>query len=396
MGFWNDLFTRRLDSGVYENVWDTAIFEQNRNLTLKNLALETCANYIARVFSKSEFVVKQDSTRVRDDFYYKLNMKPNPNQTAAELKSQMAKRFINYGDLLVVMYKNNFYVASSFVTDYSLLGNSYSGVVVDFTNGVMARAPAESQALMGAVFQPGVNCFYICSENSGLEGFVNSIWEDYGKLFGSLIANQLRVGQIRGTLELPEGNKIEADESENKQKSFFGSVLKKLESAPVAIIPTSKGREVYHEVSSTKGAALGSQIGDLQALKAQYIDDVADILGIPNSLMHGDKADNDKNFDLFVEVVMEPFGKKVSEAFEDLLLGYSGYKVGKSLSVRGYKSVDILALADKIDKLAASGVVTVNQVLDELGLPQREDGDQVIMTKNYQKGENSVDENSQN
>ena len=43
----------------------------------------------------------------------------------------------------------------------------------------------------------------------------------------------------------------------------------------------------------------------------------------------------------------------------------------------------LIELAEQIDKLGSSGMVTQNEVRSAVGLPPREDGDQIVMTKNY-------------
>ena len=68
-------------------------------------------------------------------------------------------------------------------------------------------------------------------------------------------------------------------------------------------------------------------------------------------------------------------------------------KNGKKVEVLGINRPNILELADKIDKAGSSGMVTQNEVRQELKLPPREDGDQIVMTKNYTtKGGDNNDE----
>ena len=81
------------------------IFKDVQQNSMKSIALETCANYIARTFSKSSFVFFCDETKKRDIWDYRINHKANPNQTAAEFWSEFVKSLIKNGEALA--YINN-------------------------------------------------------------------------------------------------------------------------------------------------------------------------------------------------------------------------------------------------------------------------------------------------
>ena len=82
---------------------------------------------------------------------------------------------------------------------------------------------------------------------------------------------------------------------------------------------------------------------------------------------------------------MIPLGNKLSEGFASILIKKSGYSVGNTLQMTGFKTINILDRADAIDKVGSSGVVKVNEVREASNLPPIPDGDRFIMTKNYQK-----------
>lgn len=49
----------------------------------------------------------------------------------------------------------------------------------------------------------------------------------------------------------------------------------------------------------------------------------------------------------------------------------------------GLDQPNILELSEKVDKLASSGVVKINEVREAMGLEPLPDGNRVIITKNY-------------
>lgn len=76
---------------------------------------------------------------------------------------------------------------------------------------------------------------------------------DYGKLFGILIANQLRVGQLRAKINIPVNNELENKEKIKVQQQYATTLFDKLLNDPVVLLPEGdKSKSVYDEISSSK------------------------------------------------------------------------------------------------------------------------------------------------
>ncbi|MGV8956920.1 phage portal protein [Lactococcus lactis] len=392
--------------GLFSEIWNSvknknrstdvsgysALFSAEASLGIKSAALEACVTYLARLISKGKFIFKDDNSMIASDFDYALNVKPNPNQTASEFKIAMVKKLLN-GELLVVKDGDRFYVADNFITHYSLNGNSFSNVVINFdeNNVVLSDSGLSTQKYFEKVFTQGVDCFHLTNDNIELQKYIDSIWKDYGKMFGILITNQLRVGQLRAKIDIPVNNKLDDDERKKLQRQFATTLFEKMKSDPVVFIPADgPSKSSYEEISANKSASLQNQITDFGNLRKVFIGEVAGLLGLPPALVLGETANNSENLDLAIEAAAIPLGNKLSEGFTSLLIRKSGYKVGKTLEMTGFKTINILDRADAIDKVGSSGVIKINEVREAAGLPAIEDGDRIIMTKNYTKeGENS-------
>lgn len=388
--------------GLFSDIWSSvkdklsttdltgydALFNAQVTLGIKNAALESCVSYLARTVSKGKFVFKNESSITDSKFDYALNMRPNPNQTASEFKISMIKTLLN-GELLVIQDGDQFYIADNFVTNYSLDGNTYTGVTVNFSNSKVSNAPNSgpyAQKYFNRTFIQGVDCFHLDNDNIGIKKYVDSLWDDYGKLFGILIANQLRVGQVRAKISIPVNSKLEDDERKKLQQQYATTLYDKMMNDPVVFIPADdKSKSSYDEISSSKSATLQNQITDFWSLKKVFIGEVAGLLGIPPALVLGETANNSENLDLAIESAVIPLGNKLSEGFASILIKKSGYSVGNTLQMTGFKTINILDRADAIDKVGSSGVVKVNEVREASNLPPIPDGDRFIMTKNYQK-----------
>ncbi|MFC4652643.1 phage portal protein [Lactococcus nasutitermitis] len=390
--------------GLFSEIWENVktkltsqdntgyapLFSAQVNLGLKNAALEACENYLARLVSKGTFIFKQNGIVCENSFDYALNIRPNPNQTASEFKIALVKKLLN-GEVLVIKDGIHFYVADNFVTNYSLSGNIYTGVTVDFSSDTVSGSGVYPQKYITTIFEQGVNCFYLKNDNEGLEKYVDGLWKDYGRLFGILITNQLRVGQLRAKVDFPINTKIDADEAKQQQKEFVDKTFNKLLNDPVVLIPNGgASRSTYDEVPAGKSDSLQNQITDFGALKKLYIGEIAQLLGLPPALVLGEVASNSENLDLAIEAAVKPIANKLCEALTYLLLKDSGFQAHKTIEMSGFNTVDILDRAEAIDKAGASGILTINEVREAAGKAPIKDGNKFIMTKNYQeKGEDS-------
>ena len=394
MGLFSDIWasakskSKNTDLSAYE-----ALFNVQATLGMKNVALESCVTYLARLVSKGKFVFKNDNSIMESDYDYALNVRPNPNQTATEFKVSMIKKLLN-GELLVIKDEDKFFVADNFITKHSLNGNTYTNVTINFSRDSVLSAPNSGlfkQDYFERIFTQGVDCFHLNNDNIGINKYVDSLWDDYGRLFGKLITNQLRVGQLRAKVSIPVNSKLEEAEQKKVQREFATTLSNSLLNDPIVFIPDNgKSNSAYDEITASKSATIQNQITDFGALKKIFISEVATLLGIPPALVLGETANNSENLELAIESAAIPLGNKLSEGFASLLIKESGYTVGKTIQMTGFKTINILDRADAIDKVGSSGVVKINEVREAAGLPAMTDGDKVIMTKNYEeKGKTS-------
>lgn len=397
VGLFSNIWSSNKSKEVNINLSDyTALFNAKSSLGMKNAALESCVTYLARLISKGKFVFKNEGSISKSDFEYALNIRPNPNQTASEFKVAMVKKLLLSGELLVIRDKTSFYIADNFITNYSLDGNTYTGVTINFSSDHTANAPNSgpyAQKYFQQTFIQGMDCFHLENDNVGIKKFVDGLWDDYGKLFGILIANQLRVGQLRAKINIPVNNELENKEKIKLQQQYATTLFDKLLNDPVVLLPEGdKSKSAYDEISSQKSATLQNQITDFGALKKIFIGEVAGLLGIPPALVLGETANNSENLDLAIESAAIPIGNKLAEGFASLLIKQSGFQVGNTIQMTGFRTINILDRADAIDKAGSSGIVKKNEVREAINLPPTEDGDVFIMTKNYEKkGKDSED-----
>ncbi|CTH72706.1 putative prophage protein [Streptococcus pneumoniae] len=344
-------------------------------LQLKSLAIDKSAEFVARIFAKSEFRYMVENHHVTSDWDYILNVRPNKNESASEFWQKVIYRLLTKNEVLIVLSDDKqLLVADAFTRRlYALYDDTFEMVSVgDYT---FQRKFAMSDVI------------FLQYNNNRLQEYVSDLFSDYEKLHTRLVEALARNNQIRGVLATKANGTFDEDKRKKLQR-YADNLFKSFTSKTVAIVPTMDGVE-YSELTNTVGTT-NLSVEELKKLRRQFDDEVADILGLPTALMHGDMADLSNSQKMFNSYCYESLVKKVGDALNHAMVSSAGYANQKKFVIFGEGGLDKFALAENIDKLISSGAMTRNEVRLELGLEAVPGGDSFLITKNYQ-GENEIE-----
>ena len=130
------------------------------------MAQEKAAGMIAKAIAKSEIVLTKGETRRKDEEYYRLNIRPNDNETATDFWFNVARELVATGDCVVVRMANGkYYRANSYQMDnYVLFGKTYSNIVLtDGYNEITLRYGVSSDDIMH--FRYGTDKLRVFADN---------------------------------------------------------------------------------------------------------------------------------------------------------------------------------------------------------------------------------------
>lgn len=375
MGFLDGVFKRNSE---LDTLFDFDIlYDTESRSYLKKIALETNINFIARTISLSEFRIMKDDKRIMDDWDYLLNVRPNTDQSAADFWQKFTHKLIHKNKVLVILSDNNdLLIADSFYREeYAVYPDIFKDVTVkDFTFKRTFRMD---------------EVIYLTYNNDELTDFMEGMFKDYTELFGRMLETQKMNNQIRGTVGL-EANQSLDEKTRNRLQEFIDKLFTAFKTNVVALVPKLKGIE-YTEVND--GSNDGKSVEELAKLKRDLIEDVANILGIPNSLVHGDMADYDTAIKAYIRFCISPLSKKIKDELNAKLLTKKDYLGGKRINVHGIADMNPLELAEAIDKLRASGTYNGNEIRKMVGGEPVDNPalDEYVLTKNYQSAAASKD-----
>ncbi|WP_438286916.1 phage portal protein [Peribacillus butanolivorans] len=180
------------------------IEDTSKKIHMKQLAIQTCINVIGRTISQSEFYVKKDKKIVKDEMYYRLNVRPNPNMSASHFWQTVVHKLIYNNECLIIQSDTeDLLIADSFTrVEYALVNDSFKDVTIK--NFTFSRT-----------FQMN-DVIYLEYSNKKLSTLFDGLYSDYGELFGRIIEFQKRKNQIRGLVDI----EAVSDKSDKTQENY--------------------------------------------------------------------------------------------------------------------------------------------------------------------------------
>lgn len=378
MGFLDKVFNRNSELGFMFDLDFMELFEQKSNrIHMKRLAIETCISFLARTVSQSEFRIRNGYEYVKDELYYRLNTRPNKNMTASTFWQQFISKLVYDNEILVIQADDgDLLIADTFTQQkYAVYEDLFSEVVVrdyEFKNTFK-----QSEVI------------HLKYGNERLSNLLDSLFADYGDLFGMILNGQKRKNQIRATVDMDMLN-AKSKEHQAKLQEFINNMYKAIETKDVAIIPQQPGFE-YNEKSGN-GVA-GQSVDEINKVTNGFFDQVAFAIGIPPSLVRGDMADIDKQTKNYMFFTVSSLLKKIKDEADVKFITKKEFLNGKQIEIRKPSYRDIFDLATSIDKLISSGAFNGNEIRSETGYETTDEEihKKYFITKNYTTSDEALE-----
>ena len=367
MGFLDAIFKRNSELSF---MFDTEFFvSASTRIHMKHLAVETCANFLARTISQSEFRVKTNGVYVKDDLYYKMNVRPNKNQSATEFWEQVIINMIYENEVLIIQSDDeDLLIADDFThNEYAVYEDTFTDVTIgDYT---FKRVFKQSEVL------------HMRYANKNLQPLIDGLYKDYADLFSNVLGSQKRKNQIRSTVSVDSSVAKDAEKM-GKLQAYIDKVYKSIrKNTDVALVPEQPGFTYKEHASGTSNQS----VDEINKVTNGFLDQIAMAIGIPAGLLHGDLAGVKEITKSYTVFTVKPMLKKIRDECNSKFFTMKEYLSGSFLEVKiaSYESIFDLAVA--IDKLVSSGTFNRREIRGEAGFdtPDSEEFDKFYITKNY-------------
>lgn len=369
MGFLDAILKRNSELGFMFDI--ELLQDTSTRIHMKKLAVEICASFLARTISQTEFRIRNGKTFEKDELYYRLNVRPNKNQTSSTFWHTVVTKLIYDNECLIIQADDgDLLIADSFEHySYAVLEDIFTKVKVgdyDFK-----RSFKQSEVL------------HMRYRNEKLTPLIDSFFTDYGELFGRILDSQKRKNQIRGTVDV-DAQVAKSEESLKKLQEFINKMYNAFSTKDVAIIPQQPGFK-YNESSGSTSSSSGQGVEEINKVTNGFLEQVAMAIGIPSSLLYGDMADVEKQTKNYMMFTVAPFLKKVCDEGNAKFFSEKEYLAGKRLEAKSVSYSNLFDLANSVDKLVSSGAFTGNEIRHEAGYDSSDDPnlDKHYITKNY-------------
>lgn len=318
-------------------------------IQLAKLAEEKAVNMIANAIAKSEIVLSTGKGRRKDSEYYRLNVRPNNNQTGTDFWHHVVRRLLTEGDCLVVRMKDGpLYLVDTYsMTDTVLDSKVYSQVTI--TDGIDTLRLNRSFS--------ADDVFHFRYGSSRLRLFRDNVLTSYNKAVNAL--NQLV--SVSGTPRFKY--KVNAnmsfrtkDANGNDVVLTIDQVMKKLEDQlsanELTIIRETEGTSLeYMDIKSS------IPTNELKNMAEEINNQAAMAYDIPIDVFTGKITEKSDATNEFITYAVQPVAEVITDSLNAKLIPFLEYKNGARAFVwlARFKHVDVIDSANALDKLRGIG-----------------------------------------
>lgn len=323
-------------------------------------AFEKAVSMIAKAIAGSEIVVLRNNEKTHDETYYRLNIRPNDNQTGTDFWYLAISRLLRTGDCVIVRlsYSGMYYVAESYTcNNWVIYEKAYNNVVL--TDGTDTwRSPYSFTAS---------NVIHLKYASDKLRLFTKNVLDCYNDTLTALntlerISNtpffKYKTDANASFHDKVTGKKLTIDAMLDKLKT-------QLESKDITIISEQNGTELkFLDMNAKVTAAEVKTIADEVNMSA------AQAFDIPIGIFNGQVTENTDDVNNFVTFAVQGVVEVINDALNSALVGKDDYIKGERVYVwmARFKHADVLDSATKLDKLRGIGF-TLDEIFEMVGYP---------------------------
>lgn len=355
---------------------DTIVGEIKAEIYYKELALYTAITLIANAISKCEIKTYKNNKEVKEQLYYTLNISPNANQNSSQLWHKVIEKMVYDEKALVLDINDKLYCADSFSTDPNpILGDKYNGIRIDTLN--LNHTFKSKEVLL------------LKLDDIHLKKLIDGLYEQYGLLLSYAIKSFKKSNSIKYKLKM--SNIKAGDEKFNR---LFEEVIKKqlktfLENDN-AVYPEFEGYDLQ-DISPKNNI---KDTSDIRELRKEIFEIVGQTFKIPTSLMLGNITNMNEIVKVFLTFCIDPIADMISEELTRKVFSFEEWQKGYYIKVdtSTINHIDVLDVAEKVDKLIASGTMCIDEVRGILDLAELDSdfSKTHFITKNYDTMENRL------
>ena len=366
----------RTNSGTVVDLLDV-ISKDLTKVQLAAMAQEKAAGMIAKAIAKSEIVLTKGENRRKDKEYFRLNIRPNDNETGTDFWFHVARDLIRTGEAVVVRVQNGkYYRANSWsMDDYVMFPKTYSNIVLtDGFNEFTMRYGVSSDDIMHFRFNTAKMRMFTDNVLNCMNDAMNAVQSletiTHTPIFKYRTETNLQFRRIVQGKEV----RITLDE-------VMDAFKEKIDGKKLAIIHEQNGTSLdFLDFKSNVNAT------EVQTMADMINKECAAAYDIPLGVFNGQITEQSDATNEFITYAVSPVAEVINDTLSAKLVGEADYLRGERAFVwlAHFKHVDVMDAAPQLDKLRAIGF-TLDEIFEMVGYPAlgTEFSTTRALTKNY-------------
>lgn len=379
MGF----LTKILHQDEKGNLIDILTLSQTNKLSIKKNAIEHAIDLIARTISKCEFEYykydlknKKLNRTKNNDTYYKLNIKPNDNETATTFTYNVVAKLLKDEEVLIISMNKKLYLADSFKYSKNILSEKTFYDIKLTDNG--------GNSLILEKTYKSHECIYLNLGLSEIKDCLEEYYKDIGKLISIQDKKYINANINKWKLNVP-GTQPKMIDPKTGEPINYEEYKKKVTDGLLdeedAIVMLSNDFSLDKINSGEKHNS-----EDLLKLQEKWEKEVAMAFNIPTDVFYGSKTDKSTGTNDFITFAVLPVTSIIEDGYNGSLIKKENFLNGDIIRVNklNIKHFDIFDCATSIDKLISSGF-SHDENRYFLGIPETGEiwAQEHHITKNY-------------
>lgn len=340
--------------------------ENLASLNASRFAIQKCVAMISNAISKSEMVIQGKDGLLHNETYYRLNIRPNDNESGTEFWARVTEKLLIDNEALVVFHRNMYYLADSWAASQDILRPK------TYTN-ISLLGPDGTTYQINKHFKSDEVMHLRLPENSKRLDYFRKVAELYDKTAGIVskvvqMANVPKFGiNIATQTRLVE--KTETGDKVLTGKEYASRIVKMLCSDKVEGITLPEGVKIENlnggGTSNVDAAKIDSLIKASEEACARAFD-------IPKSVYFGDISDQSDATNEFITYAVSPVAECLNDGLNHLIVGQQDYLERNErviVFLARFKHIDIIDSADKLSKMRGDGW-TLDEIFHLIGYPE--------------------------
>lgn len=329
---------------------DIVINKLKTKFAISDLAYEICVQRIAKAICKCEYRTYKNGKEDKGTEYYRLNIRPNPNQTATEFWQAVVEKLYDEQEALLISEGSHLYLADGFLrNENGLKPDTFEKVTIGTYKSNKIYAADEVA--------------FLSLSNQRIKNLLKSTMDEYGELM-DVAANAYKNGVgMKAKLHINNQARAGDDKADEKIKKALKAFYNETNSCYIE----REGYNFQPFDTSRKGTQQSTR--DIKAILDDVLEMTSKAFLIPSNIANGEVTDTSKAVDDFLTFCLDSVLRLIEDGLNNALYTAPEYLAGTKVKVNAQtiKHVDVLDASAAIDKLISCGAKSVNDILRIMG-----------------------------